>query len=384
MKHMKKKIVILGGGTGGLVAANRLRNSLPEENEILLVDMNDHHLYSPSLLWYMVGWREREDILRPLSLLQKKGIQYLKAEVTDIDLEKRMIITSSGETAYDYLVIALGAQMFPAKIPGFPDAAHNLYDLTGAGKIREHIEEFSPRKITILIGATPFRCPAAPYEAALMLSAYFGRKKKQVQIDVATPEQLPMPVAGPAIGEMVVSLLKQRGIGFKPQMTPTSIDAAGNTITFQNAETMTYDLLIGIPPHGAPAPVPKLSIAGENGWLRVNPRTLETDVENVYAIGDVTSIPLPSGKPLPKAGVFAHFEADAAAHNIAQRIKGGYGQKEFPGKGYCFIELGDHRAGYAGGDFYASPAPVVTAYRPSHLWHWGKILFEKWWMWKWF
>ena len=380
---MSKRIVVLGGGTGGLVVANKLQKAIGKNNEIILVDKEKNHLF-PSLLWLMVGWRNKGQIQKPLSLLQKKGIRFINALVQRIDFGKKVVSTSEGDVSFDYLVVALGASIFPEKFPGFLEAAYNLYDLDGAEKIRETIDNFGGGRIIVLISSKPFKCPAAPYEAALLLSAYFAKKERDVEIEVVTPELLPMGVAGPEVGNMVVSLLQSRGIRFTPQHQAVKIDPVKKEIAFQNEKTLSYDLLIGIPPHGLPPVLEGSPILAENGWVKINMRTLETDLENVYALGDVTTITLSAGKPLPKAGVFAHFQADVIAHNIAAKIKGVSPDKEFNGKGYCFIELGDGTAGYASGNFYAEPEPVVNMKNPSRIWHWGKVLFEKWWLWKWF
>lgn len=381
---MGKRIVVLGGGTGGLVVANRLCKTLTRDNDIILIDREKNHLFNPSLLWLMVGWREEEKIQKPLSLLQKKGIRFINALVQKIDFKNRIVFTSQGDVSFDYLVITLGASTFPEKIPSFLESAYNLYDLEGTKKIREKIANFDKGRLVILITSTPFKCPAAPYEAALILSAYFTKRRRDVEIEVFTPEPLPMPVAGPEIGNMVVSLLQSREIRFTPQYQVVKIDPAKKEAIFQDEKTFSYDLLIGIPPHGLPSVLKDSPILGENGWVKVNPRTLETVFENVYALGDVTAIPLPVGRLLPKAGVFAHFQAEVVAHNIAAKINGMSSKKEFDGRGYCFIELGDGRAGYASGNFYAEPRPVVDVKKPSVLWHWGKVLFEKWWLWRWF
>ena len=381
---MGKRIVILGGGTGGLVVANQLRKELARGNEIVLIDKEKNHLFNPSLLWFMVGWRNKKQIQKPLSLLQKKGINFINASIQTIDFDNQTVSTTKGDMFYDYLVIALGASTFPKKIPGFSESAYDLYDLSGAEKIKKGIDTFNKGKIVILTTSMPFKCPAAPYEAALLLSAYFTKKSKDVEIELVTPEPLPMGVAGQEVGNMVVSLLQSRGIRFTPKHQTIEINPAKKEIVFKDRKTLSYNLLVGIPPHGLPPVLKDSPVLGESGWVKVNPKTMETDVENVYALGDVTSIPLSVGKPLPKAGVFAHFQADIVAYNIAAKIKGESSKKEFDGKGYCFIELGDGRAGYASGNFYKEPKPEVNLKKPSRFWHWGKVLFEKWWLWKWF
>ena len=380
---MGKKVVILGGGTGGLVVANRLSRALSRDNNIVLVDREKDHLFNPSLLWLMIGWRNEQQIRKPLSLLGRKGVRFVNAVVEGVDFDNRIVSTSEGDERYDYLVIALGASIFPGRFPGFSEAAFNLYDLSGAKRTRVAMEGFGGGRIVVLVTSTPFKCPAAPYEAALLLSAYFAKGRRDVQIELVTPEASPMGVAGPEVSNAVVSLLQSRGIRYAPQRQAVKIEPDSREIVFEDGSTLPYDLLVGVPPHGLPPVLEESPVLGESGWVKVNPRTLETDLEGVYALGDATAITLPAGKPLPKAGVFAHFQADVVAENVEARIRGIPPANEFDGRGYCFIELGDGTAGYASGNFYAEPTPAVKLRNPSRLWHWGKVLFEKWWLWKW-
>ena len=381
---MDKRIIILGGGTGGLVVANRLRKALSRDIDIVLVDKEKNHFFNPSLLWLMVGLRDKEQIQKPLSLLERKGIRFINTAVQKIDFESRTVFTLKGNESYDYLVIAMGASLFPERTPGFQESAYSLYDLSGVEKIRATIENFNRGRIVILVSSKPFKCPAAPYEASLLLASYFATRRREIEIEVATPEVLPMGVAGPEVGNMVVSLLKSRGIRFTSQHQAERIDPAKKEIVFKDGKRIPYDLLIAVPPHGVPSALKDSPIVGKNGWVKVNPRTLETEIDRVYALGDITSIPLTIGKPLPKAGVFAHYQAEVVAENIVSKINGISPEKEFNGRGYCFIELGNGKAGFASGNFYSEPEPVVNLKNPSMLWHFWKFLFEKWWLRKWF
>ena len=105
--------------------------------------------------------------------------------------------------------------------------------------------------------------------------------------------------------------------------------------------------------------------------------TLATNFPGVYAVGDITGIPLAIGKPLPKAGVLAHGQAEVVARNIAAEIQGERARAAFTGHGACFIEIGDGRAGYSSGNFYAEPAPRIALRPPGRLPHLGKVIYEK-------
>jgi sulfide:quinone oxidoreductase len=182
------------------------------------------------------------------------------------------------------------------------------------------------------------------------------------------------------MGRAVVAMLEAKGIAFHPLLNLTRIDPAKKELIFDNREPAAFDFLAAAPPHKSPRAVRESSLANQAGWVPVDRRTLKTSYEKVYAIGDVTAVTLANGKPLPKAGVFAHGEAETVARRIADEIGGTVTQAQFDGVGYCWIETGGGSAGFASGEFYAEPDPVVPLPRSGRLWHWGKVLFERYWL----
>lgn len=382
MSMNTKTIVILGGGIGGIVVANKLRKAIDKSHQIVLIDKETHHLFYPSFLWVMMGWRAPSQIQKNFQLLERKGIKFINAEVTEINFETKTVSTSKEKLKYDYLVLALGASTFPERIAGLVENAYNIYSLEEVTRLRNHLPDFTGNRIVVLICSTPFKCPAAPYEAALLLASYFKQKSKPIEVQVVTPEQLPLPVTGPEVGKYMVSLLDAYGIEFLPEHQVQQINPSH--IECENKTSIPFDLLLAVPPNGLTGVLNNSPILGKSGWVSVDPAKLTTSLENVYALGDVTSIPLPVGKPLPKAGVFAHAQAEVVAHNIAAHINGSDASKSFNGEGSCFVELGDGKAAFAKGNFYTAPAPVVLLKKPSRFRHWQKIWFEKWWLRKWF
>jgi len=207
--------VVLGGGSGGLVAARELRRRVPAGHRVVLIDRSADHIYQPSLLWQMVGERRPEQFRRPLSRLERKGIEFQNAEVEKLDLENNLVRTSSGELGYDSLVVSLGAQLAPETVPGFEQTAYNLYTSEGCARIHAALEDLSGGTIGILITAMPFKCPAAPYEAAFLAESFVRRKgiRRNVEIHLFTPEQTPMPVAPATIGDSIADMLAARERG---------------------------------------------------------------------------------------------------------------------------------------------------------------------------
>jgi sulfide:quinone oxidoreductase len=381
-----KTVLVLGGGVGGLVAANRLRDSFPRERRVILIDRESRHLFQPSLLWLAVGSREADRIQRPLERLRRKGIEVVQAEIEQIDPRARSVHADGRELVGDALIISLGADLVPEAIPGLAEGGHNLFTLAGALSLRAALRHFRGGRLVILTAAPAYKCPAAPYEAAMLIEHYCRRQGTRGEVTIAlyAAEPGPMGVAGPEVSAAVRQIVEAKGIHYHPEHQVTTVDPAGRRLTFANGATAGYDLLAYVPPHRVPAVVRKAGLVGEGGWVSVDRHTLETSHAGVFAIGDVTAIPLKIGKPLPKAGVFAHGQAEVVAANLASRWTGGLKQRSFDGYGQCFLETGGGRAGLGVGNFYGEPAPNVKLRAPSRRWHWGKVFFEWRWLRQWF
>lgn len=381
-----KTLLVLGGGIGGIVAASRLRRALSREHRIVLVEQASTHLFQPSLLWLMLGLRAPQQISRPYTALARRGIELVQGRVERIDPARRAVTVDGTELSADYLVIALGAELAPETVPGLAEAGHNLYSLAGAEVIRGARLALTHGRLALLVSAMPFKCPAAPYEAAMLLEWDYRRRglRDQVQIDLYSPEPGPMPVAGAEASAQVRAMVEQKGIGYHPQEKVASVDPGARRIHFESGARADFDLLVYVPPHRAPEAVRAAGLCGDSGWVAVDRATLATPFPGVYAIGDVTGIPLAIGKPLPKAGVLAHGQADVVAHNLAAEITGAGTATQFQGEGACFIEAGDGRAGFGSGNFYAEPAPRMKLRQAGRLLHWGKVAYEKYWLYKWF
>jgi sulfide:quinone oxidoreductase len=382
---MGKTILILGGGMGGIVAANELRRKLSNEHKIILIDKSDSHFFYPSLLWILEGKRTPEQIVRKFDRLKRKGIEFHQAEITKIDPVEKKVDAGGTSYSYDYLIIALGAELDCGAIPGITEE-QCLYELQGILKTKEKLNNFSGGKVYVVVSRKPYKCPAAPYEAALSLHAILKKKgiRDKVDLRLFTVEEGPMGVAGPKISAAVRGMVETQGIKYHPTYKLVSSDSQNKEIVFDNGEKYNFDLLLIVPPHKAPDVVKEAGLLGESGWVPVNMQTLETKHPGVFAVGDINGIKLSNGKALPKAGVFAHFEAEVVVKRIADEINGKIPTKEFSGGGSCFLEVGGGRGGLAFGNFYAKPDPKVTMLPPSKPGHWAKVLFEKWWLRRWF
>jgi sulfide:quinone oxidoreductase len=382
----ENSVMVLGGGVGGVVTAVELRKKLPKRHRIVLIDREAQHVFAPSLLWLMVGLREARKISKPLDQLQKKGIEVVRGEIERIEPESKKVTVGGASYTADHMVVSLGADLAPEAVPGLSEAGHNFYTLKGAEALHRALESFQGSRVIVLTAAPAYKCPAAPYEAAMLIDSYLRRRNgsKQLSIDIYAAEPGPMRTAGMEASKGVEQLIKARGITYHPEHQVASVDAAARRIRFANGAEAEFDLLAYVPPHRAPRVIKESGLVDDSGWVPVDRHTMQTKFPGVYAVGDVTTIPLKMGKPLPKAGIFAHAQAEVVVQNIARSVIGKGNAASFDGAGECFIEIGDGKAGVGRGNFFAEPTPVVKLYPPRWRWHMGKVMFEKFWLWKWF
>lgn len=368
-----------------MTAAHHLRGLVPSDHRIIVIERSPKFSLGLSNLGLMTGERTSVDeIQRDMAKLKRPGIEWIPADVQAVDPTSRKVETGDGVFSADYIVLALGAELDAEAIPGFQDAAHNLYTTAGAAALHDALERLEGGRIAVLVAGAPFRCPAAPYEAAMLLEAWTREHgiRDRVEIDLYTPESIPMAVAGPAVGEALTTFLDERGIGLHFEQQVTEIDEAATTIRFGTGEA-SYDLLAGIPPHRAPTALQALIDA--SGYVPVHPQTLEilsdpdtlaVQYPGVYAIGDVAAVRLLNSMLLPKAGVFAEGQAQVVAEAIAADINNDPRPGVYDGHGFCYVDVGDGLAAYGVGDFYAFPGPRVRLQEPTEQARKAKEAYE--------
>ena len=369
--------LILGGGFGGIAAANSLRQLVPREHEIVVIDKSPSFHVGAGKTWVMLGERTMEQISRPRKNLLDRGIGFLEANILSIDLERKVVATGSETLRWDYLVIALGADLNLGSVPGLAEGAQTFYTLEGAQRLQDVLRDFNGGDLAILIPKMPIKCPPAPYEAAMLLRHAFEVRglADRVRIAIYTVEATPMATAGAEMGQYVRNELARRSIGFHPQKRVLRIDSAGRRLSFEDGIEVGYDLLVAVPPHEAPKVVREAQLTNQSGWIPVDPLTLNVTAirgsSDVYAVGDITSVLLPGRyKPdvalsLPKAGVFAEAHGRVAAHQIAGKILGRESSETFDGRGHCYLEIGGGRAIKADGAFFELPHPIMRKQIPD-------------------
>lgn len=377
-------VVVLGAGVGGIVTARRLRKELPKQDRVIVVERNPEHVFSPSLIWLMVNKRHAEQVHRPTGDLLPRGVELMVGDVDGIDTDARVVTVAGTALPFSYLVIALGAELLPDQVPGLSNAGHNFYTLEGATAFARALKGFRGGRIVVLTASPAYKCPAAPYEAAMLIDAACREMgiRDRTEIEIHAAEPAPMPVAGPEVGAGVRQLLEQRGISYFPAHQIESVSPEGE-LAFTDGARLRADLLAYVPHHQATAAVRESGLVVASGWIAVDPATMATAVSGIYALGDVVSIPLEMGRPLPKAGVFAHAQGEVVARNIAAAIRHETSVARFDGNGSCLIEAGSGKAAFGGGDFYARPVPHVELRPPARRWHLAKLILERRWLRRW-
>lgn len=361
-----QRVLILGGGFGGLTVASELRRRLAGRVELVVVDRQPWFRMGFRKISLLVGRAAPDEGVRSRRALAEQGIRFVEAEITRIDPGARAVETTAGPLEGDYLVVALGAEPRPDLVPGFREApnAFSLYDVDSVLAARERLQSLRRGRILVAILGLPIKCPPAPFEAALLVDELLRERglRGDVELRVTTPQPASVPVTGPAGCQAIESQLALRGIPFHPnrrveRVTPEAVAFADGP--------EPYDLLLGAPPHRVPEVVRQSGLTDGGEWVRVDPRTLRTRFDRVYAIGDVVEIAMANGMPLPKAGVFAEGAGRVVAGAIAAEVAGEAAPAPFDGRGHCYVELGGGLATVVRGVFLAEPAPEVEVAPPS-------------------
>ncbi|NDB88203.1 MAG: NAD(P)/FAD-dependent oxidoreductase [Thaumarchaeota archaeon] len=357
-----QKILILGGGFGGLATANELRANLPDAS-ITIIDKKDYFMMDLVKLWIIKGVRTFEHSKKPLQNITRKGIDYVNEAVVGIDLVGKKVKTTTKEFSYDYLVVALGVEFAPEKISGLPENGFVLYDLEHGPKIRQKILEMKSGKLGFVITGMPYKCPPAPFEAALIIDSMLKEQnvRDKIEIDFYSPAPITLPAAGPEVSQQLLQMLQKENIQFHGNCKTVLVEK--NKLKFEDGNSADFDLLLAIPPHKAPKIVYESGLAQEGGYIPVK-RDCKTPHDSVYAIGDVTTMMVTDKIAVPKAGIFAEGQGVAVARDIISKIKQKENHDIFDGKGGCFVEMGN-TAGYVYVDMFAEPNPITRLDEPA-------------------
>ncbi len=346
-----QRVLILGAGFGGLELATRLSEEVPDEVEVTLVDQSDSFVLGYSKLDIMYGRATPESVRLYYRDIAKPSVAFRRETVVAIDPVAKRVTTDQNTYDTDVLVVALGADIVPELTPGLVEGGNEFYTVAGAERLRDIVANFSSGNAIVSVLGPFFKCPAAPHEAAMMLHDSLVQRgvRAATTIKILSPMQVPIPISAEASAG-ILAALEERGIEFWPDSVVTSLDPATHVATMRDGRTVDYDLFLGVPIHRAPAVVEESGLAVD-GWIPVDPTTFATSYPDVYAVGDVTSA------PVPRVGVIAEGEAGTVADVLIHRLRGGDTPAPYPGIATCYIEFGGAEVAKFDVNFLGGPKP---------------------------
>jgi sulfide:quinone oxidoreductase len=355
------RVLVLGAGFGGLELTTRLSEEFGDGVEVVLIDQADHFVFGFSKLDVMFGRTVAEAVRHSYGDLVKPGVRFVRTTIRAIDPTARSVETDAGRFEGDVMVVALGADLDPGATPGLVEAGHEFYTVEGAFALREVLSEFDGGRVIIGVTSTPFKCPPAPSETALLMHDYLAARGLRGRSEISLVMPLPVPIPpSPAASQAIIEAFAQREIGWYPGQVIRELDPTAKTARLADGTEMPFDLFLGVPTHRVPAVVAESGMTVE-GWIPVNPLTLETSFPGVFAVGDVTSV------GTPKAGVFSERQAAVAAERIISLIRGGIATSEYDGYGLCYLEFGHEEVARVGVTFRSGQPPTGTYEDPSEL-----------------
>ena len=367
------RVLILGGGFGGIATAHRLKQRLGNDVEVILVDRRPYFMVGFRKSWALVGEKPLEEGQKPIDSLSRIGVDVRQAAVDAIHPHEKAATVDGERIQADALVVALGSELNPGAVSGFKEHAYNVYDPEDIPRAERALNEFKGGRLVIGIFGGPYKCPPAPLEMAMLIQDKFKKSGVEATIEVFTPQPVTLPILSQASCDAVEGRLLDVGIRTYGHHKALSVEAG--EVLFEKRR-IGFDLLLGVPPHRAPAVVRESGLTGESGWVEINPRTCETSFEGVYAIGDTTHVPLANKKALPKAGLFAELMGETVAERLADIFTGKEPTDQFSGEGGCYFEVGNGEAMMIKGNFFAEPAPTVELTESSKEFYDQKVKFE--------
>jgi sulfide:quinone oxidoreductase len=350
------RVVIAGAGFGGLELATVLSAELGESVDVVLIDKSAEFVFGFSKLDVMFGRTSAQHVAHRYADVVRPGIRFVQSTIRALDPVAKRVSTDDGTFDADILVVALGADVDPSATPGLVD---EFYTVAGAFAMRDVLARFAGGHVVIGVTSTPFKCPPAPSETALLMHDFLDQKglRESSHISLVMPLGTPIPPS-PDASQAILTAFAERGIAWHPGQSVRSFDADRHVAVLSGGDELPCDLFLGVPLHRAPAVVLESGMAVD-GWIPVNRLTLETEFPDVFAVGDVTSV------GTPKAGVFAEGQATVVASQIIARVRGSEAARTYDGRGICYLEFGHDMVAKVDVTFLAGQAPAGFLQGPS-------------------
>jgi len=384
---MVKRIVILGGGTGGTLMANRLRKTYGQsEVEIAVVDRDDRHVYQPGLLFVPFGLADVDEIIRPRRRQLANGIAFHETEIDHVSLADDLVHLADGTVLpYDVLIVASGARLAPEETegltgPGWNERVFTFYTPEGAAALAEAFTWFEGGRLVVNIVDMPIKCPVAPIEFAFLAGWHLRERgiRDRTEIVLATP--LDGCFTKPIASRHLTHLLEEKRIGLEVDFATGEVEGDRGRLISYDGREIAFDLLVTVPVHSGAEYVGRSPGLGDDlGFVPTSPHTLQSLARpNVFALGDATNL------PTSKAGSVTHFEGELLAQNIHRFLAGEPLAESYDGHANCFIETGFGKALLIDFNYETEPLPgrfptalgPMPLLRESRLNHLGKLMFQ--------
>jgi sulfide:quinone oxidoreductase len=353
---VRPRVLILGAGFGGLELATTLAEGHADA-DVTVIDRSDHFVFGYSKLDVMFGRKTNDAVKVPYAGHITTRVRLVRETVTAIDPANRRVTTDAGVHEAEHLVIALGADYDVSTTPGVVLGDNEFYTVAGANHLRDVLPTFTKGHAVIGVCGAPYKCPPAPSECALMLHDYLVARgvRDACTITLVSPLSAPVPPS-PDTSKALLAAFGERGITWVGGRRVASV--RGEVVALDDGRELPAQLFLGVPKNRAADVVVAAGLT-KDGWVTIDPRTLETPFAGVYAIGDLANT------GAPKAGVFAEAAARTVAANVMARLRGDAPTARYPGAGTCYIEFGADRVARVDVDFFSGPAPTGTFHAPS-------------------
>ena len=353
------RILVLGAGFGGLELTTVLSETLGDQVDVTLIDKADGFVFGYSKLDVMFGRVLPSQVVHPYADMVKPGVTFVQSTIRSIDPAAKRVETDAGTFDADVMVVALGADLHPDATPGLVEDGNEFYSVAGAFAVRDVLTAFAGGRVIVAVTSTPFKCPPAPSETALLVHDYLAERglRERSSISLVMPLGVPIPPS-PEASKALLAAFIERNIEWHPSQTVVALDPARKIAACADGTELAYELFLGVPVHRAPRVVLESGMCVD-GWIPVDSLTLETSFPGVYAVGDVTSV------GTPKAGVFAEGQASVVAASVIAQVRGETPTAAYDGRGICYLEFGHDQVAKVDVTFLRGQAPAGQLQGPS-------------------
>src|SRR3984957_2367432 len=223
------RVLVLGAGFGGLELSTRLSDEFGDAHDIVLIDQGEGFVFGFSKLDVMFGKALPAAVLHPYRDFAKPGVRFVQTTIRSIDPTAKRVETDAGAFAADIMVVALGADLHPSATPGLLEGGHEFYTVPGPFALRDVLAGFPGGRVVVAVTSTPFKCPPAPSETALLMHDFLTERglRERSQISLVMPMGVPIPPS-PAASEALLGAFAERGIDWHPEGLVRELDAVRN------------------------------------------------------------------------------------------------------------------------------------------------------------